>query len=190
MVSKKSSASIKARRVRSFWYPAPTTISLAKFGISQQTYKGLAMPLSINILLILRFCFTGDSLCTVESYDPSTGKWQKAQPMSMLRSRLGVAVLHGKLYACGGYNGTERLSTVEVLDPLRKIWHKVSPMHCKRSALGATALGKVIYVCGGYDGITSLSSVEKYCPLTNRWTMVAPMNKSRSAGAVVAFQGT
>ncbi|XP_044734997.1 kelch-like protein 18 [Chrysoperla carnea] len=131
----------------------------------------------------------GDSLCTVESYDPTTGKWQTAQSMSMLRSRLGVAVLHGKLYACGGYNGLERLSTVEVLDPLHKVWSKVSPMHCKRSALGATALGKVIYVCGGYDGITSLNSVEKYCPKTDKWTMVASMNKSRSAGAVVAFQG-
>lgn len=33
--------------------------------------------------------------------------------MSMLRSRVGVAVTGGKLYAFGGFNGMERLSTVK-----------------------------------------------------------------------------
>lgn len=57
----------------------------------------------------------GDSLSTVEVMDPLTGKWSPAEAMSMLRSRVGVAVLRNKLYAIGGYNGTERLNTVEVV---------------------------------------------------------------------------
>lgn len=52
--------------------------------------------------------------------------------MSMLRSRLGVAVLKGKLYAFGGYNGKDRLASVEVYDALQKTWTTVSPMQCKR----------------------------------------------------------
>lgn len=131
----------------------------------------------------------GDSLSSVECMDPTTLIWRTAPAMSMLRSRLGVAVLRNKLYAFGGYNGSERLSNVEVFNPIKKQWSFVSSMHCKRSALGATALGQVIYVCGGYDGVTSLSSVEKYCPQGDTWTQVTPMNKSRSAGAVIAFQG-
>ncbi|KAJ8959731.1 hypothetical protein NQ314_006155 [Rhamnusium bicolor] len=131
----------------------------------------------------------GDSLSTVEYYDPKIDKWHMAPPMSMMRSRLGVAVLKSKLYAFGGYNGKDRLSSVEVYDAVKKEWSMVTPMLCKRSALGATALGDIIYVCGGYDGVTSLNSVERYHPSTNSWCSLAPMNKSRSAGAVIACQG-
>lgn len=54
----------------------------------------------------------GDSVSTVEIYDPLTKEWKMGEAMSMLRSRVGVAVTGGKLYAFGGFNGTERLSTV------------------------------------------------------------------------------
>jgi hypothetical protein len=77
-------------------------------------------------------CVTGDSLSTVEVYDPFIGRWQLAEAMSMLRSRVGVAVMRNRLYAFGGYNGCERLSTVEVFDPQKRAWSRVSPMHCKR----------------------------------------------------------
>lgn len=55
-----------------------------------------------------------------------------APAMSMMRSRLGVAVLKSKLYAFGGYNGKDRLSSVEVYDAIRKEWSMVTPMLCKR----------------------------------------------------------
>ncbi|XP_065339606.1 kelch-like protein 18 [Cloeon dipterum] len=132
---------------------------------------------------------SGDSLSTVEAFDPITGRWDQAEPMSMLRSRVGVAVMRGKLYAIGGYNGAERLSTVEVFDPVLKAWNKVAPMHYKRSAVGAAALGDRLYVCGGYDGITSLSTVECYHPDRDVWKLVPEMTKHRSAGGVVAFEG-
>lgn len=54
----------------------------------------------------------GDSVSTVEIYDPLTKEWKMGEAMSMLRSRVGVAVTGGKLYAFGGFNGSERLSTV------------------------------------------------------------------------------
>ena len=56
---------------------------------------------------------SGNSLSTVEVYDPVIGRWKDAEAMSMLRSRVGVAVLKSRLYAIGGYNGSERLNTVE-----------------------------------------------------------------------------
>jgi len=129
----------------------------------------------------------GDSLSTVEVMDPITGRWSPAEAMSTLRSRVGVAVLYNKLYAIGGYNGTERLNTVEVLDGSKRIWRRASPMTCKRSAVGAAILDDHLYVCGGYDGITSLNTVESYQPDTDKWSSVAPMNKHRSAAGVVAF---
>ena len=40
--------------------------------------------------------FTGDSLSTVECFDPILGRWAVAEAMSTMRSRVGVAVLNGK----------------------------------------------------------------------------------------------
>lgn len=68
----------------------------------------------------------------MEYFDPKMSAWNAAPPMSMLRSRLGVAVLRGKLYAFGGYNGNDRLSSVEVYDPIKKEWSAICPMQCKR----------------------------------------------------------
>lgn len=128
-----------------------------------------------------------ESVSTVEMFDPQQSEWRMGEAMSMLRSRVGVAVNDGKLYAFGGFNGTERLSTVEVYDPRKRTWTHAQAMLCKRSAVGVASLYDKIYVCGGYDGITSLSTVECYAPRTDTWATVAPMMKFRSAGGVAAL---
>lgn len=115
----------------------------------------------------------GDSVSTVEIYDPITKEWRMGEAMSMLRSRVGVAVSNGKLYAFGGFNGSERLSTVEVYDPKTKVWTQGKAMQCRRSAVGVAALDDRVYICGGYDGVTSLSTVECYCPKTDSWSTVS-----------------
>lgn len=55
---------------------------------------------------------------SVERYDPSTDTWTESVPMLTKRCRLGVAMLGGKLYACGGYDGSCFLQTVEMFDPV------------------------------------------------------------------------
>ena len=51
-------------------------------------------------------------------FDSSTGQWEVSKPMLTLRSRIGVAVVDGLLYAFGGYDGTSRLQTVECFHPM------------------------------------------------------------------------
>ncbi|CAG0917233.1 unnamed protein product [Notodromas monacha] len=131
---------------------------------------------------------SGDSLSTVEYYDPLVGRWRMAEEMIMLRSRVGVGVLRNKLYAIGGYDGSERLATVEEFDPTTKQWRKVTSMHCKRSAVGAASLNDRLYVCGGYDGVCSLNTVECFDAKRNVWSMATSMSKHRSAAGVVTFQ--
>jgi kelch-like protein 18 len=67
----------------------------------------------------------GDTMSTVEMYDPLIGKWSVVEPMSTLRSRVGVTVMNGLLYAIGGFNGYERLRTVEVFDTEQRKWKEV-----------------------------------------------------------------
>ncbi|XP_068002525.1 kelch-like protein 18 isoform X2 [Melanerpes formicivorus] len=131
----------------------------------------------------------GDSLNVVEAFDPIANRWEKCQPMGTARSRVGVAVLNGLLYAIGGYDGQLRLSTVEVYNPETDSWSKVESMNSKRSAMGTVVLDGQIYVCGGYDGTSSLNSVESYSPETNKWTVLTPMSSNRSAAGVTVFEG-
>ena len=69
---------------------------------------------------------SGNSLSsTVEVYDPIAGRWKDAEAMSMLRSKVGVAVIKNRIYAIGGHNGQEKLNTVEVFDAQTGRWSKV-----------------------------------------------------------------
>nr|CAB3259663.1 kelch-like protein 18 [Phallusia mammillata] len=132
----------------------------------------------------------GEALNTVEKYTPIVGRWELVASMRTCRSRVGVAVLAGQLYAVGGYDGTNRLNTVEIYLPDTDEWCDIKPMQEKRSALGCVAHDDQLFVCGGYDGIASLSSCEVYRPHTQAWDKVANMNKSRSAAAVAVFESS
>ncbi|XP_021962419.2 kelch-like protein 18 isoform X3 [Folsomia candida] len=132
---------------------------------------------------------TGDSVSTVEIFDPIQEQWRIAEAITMQRSRVGVAVMKKKLFAIGGFNGTERLSTVEMYDSVTKTWSKIASMRCKRSAVGCAALNDKLYTAGGYDGNSSLNTVECFYPERGDWFMITPMMKHRSAAGVVAFQG-
>uniref|UniRef100_A0A5F9DAB1 Kelch like family member 18 n=1 Tax=Oryctolagus cuniculus TaxID=9986 RepID=A0A5F9DAB1_RABIT len=131
----------------------------------------------------------GDSLNVVEVFDPIANRWEKCHPMTTARSRVGVAVVNGLLYAIGGYDGQLRLSTVEAYNPETDTWTRVGSMNSKRSAMGTVVLDGQIYVCGGYDGNSSLNSVETYSPETDKWTVVTPMSSNRSAAGVTVFEG-
>ncbi|KAK5889691.1 hypothetical protein CesoFtcFv8_015672 [Champsocephalus esox] len=132
---------------------------------------------------------SGDSLNVVEVFDPIGNFWERCQPMKTSRSRVGVAVVNGLLYAIGGYDGQSRLSTVEVYNPETDSWTRVASMNSQRSAMGTVVVDGMIYVCGGYDGKSSLNSVERYSPETDRWTLVTEMSASRSAAGVTVFDG-
>lgn len=68
----------------------------------------------------------------VEAFDPLANRWEKCHPMTTARSRVGVAVVNGMLYAIGGYDGQLRLSTVEVYNPETDTWARAGSMNSKR----------------------------------------------------------
>lgn len=81
---------------------------------------------------VLNLFLSGDSLNLVEVFDPVGNFWERCQPMRTARSRVGVAVVNGLLYAIGGYDGQSRLSTVEVYNPETDSWTRVSSMNSQR----------------------------------------------------------
>ncbi|KAI4785798.1 hypothetical protein KUCAC02_037544, partial [Chaenocephalus aceratus] len=124
---------------------------------------------------------SGDSLNVVEVFDPIGNFWERCQPMKTSRSRVGVAVVNGLLYAIGGYDGQSRLSTVEVYNPETDSWTRVSSMNSQRSAMGTVVVDGMIYVAAAMTGTLQ--------PETDRWTLVTEMSASRSAAGVTVFDG-
>ena len=67
------------------------------------------------------FCVTQwlyvHNIFSMYRFDPELSAWESAKAMTILRSRVGVAVVDRKLFAFGGYDGSSRLYTVECYDP-------------------------------------------------------------------------
>ena len=90
----------------------------------------------------------------------------------------------GKVYICGGFNGTECLNSTETYDTESNQWTLVSPMNNSRSGLGVIAYKGDVYALGGFNGIARMCSAERYCPKSNKWRTIADMGGPRSNFAV------
>ena len=129
---------------------------------------------------------------SVERYDTLTNSWTTVAPMSTARERHAVAVLDGKLYACGGWNeANTALTSVERYDPDTNTWETVAPMKTARSESSAAVLDGKLYVAGGqselFDMSAIVSTVERYDPSANVWEEVPPMIKARSDFVLCSF---
>ena len=61
--------------------------------------------------------------------------------MSKSRSSFAMAAVQGKLYAAGGYAGSNNsLATAEAYDPQQNRWEAVAPMAQARHSFGAVAI--------------------------------------------------
>lgn len=64
--------------------------------------------------------------------------------MKVCRSRVGVAVLAGQLYAIGGYDGCQRLKTVEMYSPDTNEWSTIPPMNMKVTRFIQVLLRRIV----------------------------------------------
>jgi N-acetylneuraminic acid mutarotase len=145
----------------------------------------------------------GGFLGRLEEYTPDTDTWRSGTPdlptMPVPRQGLGAAVgSDGRLYAAGGYNGTDR-NELHAWTVGATSWTTLAPMHIGRqlTTLVATPQG-TLYVFGGYNALGCPAptcnpaeppgpqhSVEMYSIATNTWTMRAPMPTARNGMAAV-----
>uniref|UniRef100_H2YHH9 BTB domain-containing protein n=1 Tax=Ciona savignyi TaxID=51511 RepID=H2YHH9_CIOSA len=79
---------------------------------------------------------------TVERYDPKTDQWSTVAPMSVPRDAVGICVLGGRLYACGGYDvismqhiviAPSYLATCESYDPQSNEWTDIASLKTGRA---------------------------------------------------------
>ncbi|GBP46686.1 Ring canal kelch homolog [Eumeta japonica] len=124
-----------------------------------------------------------------ESLDLEESRWRPVAEMLTRRCRAGLAVVEGRVYAVGGFNGTLRVRSVDVYDPTTDTWSFGPSMRARRSTLGVAVLEHQIYAVGGFDGTTGLSSAEVLDTHTGVWREIASMSTRRSSVGVAVLQG-
>lgn len=61
----------------------------------------------------------------VWKYNASINKWIQIEYLNIGRWRHKMAVLGGKVYAIGGFDGLQRINSMEAYDPFHNCWSEV-----------------------------------------------------------------
>lgn len=129
---------------------------------------------------------------TVFEYLPADNRWVERRPMPTARGALAAAVLDGKIYALGGYDGQRSLPVVEVYDPATDTWQATASLSTPRDHLAAVAVDGRVYAIGGrvdLDYQRNLAVTEAYDPASGRWREVSPLPTPRSGIAAAVLEG-
>ena len=117
----------------------------------------------------------------VEEYDPTTDTWATKSTMPTRRGDLSGCAVNEKIYAIGGWDGTN-LSTVEEYDPAIDTWTTKAEMPSTRWGHATCAVNGKIYVIGGaaeWPFVEFRDSIVVYDPVTDKWTTGAPITTPR-----------
>ena len=143
-----------------------------------------------NLIEIKYIIIFQEILNEIESWNPSTNKWQISTRMITPRYGHSAVVLNGRIYVVGGFDGEERLKSVECFTPGPVVtWHHVADMLLPRSNFALSVVDGKILVCGGYSDQhgSVIANCEMYCPQTNIWSAVEDLPVPRSALASVVI---
>ena len=64
---------------------------------------------------------------------------------SAVFARSGLALVCGRVYAVGGFNGSLRVRTVDLYEPNLDQWFPAPDMNSRRSTLGVAVLNNCIF---------------------------------------------
>jgi hypothetical protein len=159
-------------------------------------FQHTAAPLPGGRVLVAGGFAFGRELETAEIFDPATGLWTPAPPMSEVRQApTATALEDGRVLLAGGFNFCCSIATAEVYDPRTGAWSPAGAMGVPRGSYDAVLLkdGRVL-VAGGLVAdemvFDSTASAEVYDPRSNSWHRVADMSESRiDAGLTVLRNG-
>ncbi|XP_070610132.1 kelch-like protein 6 [Erythrolamprus reginae] len=112
----------------------------------------------------------------VWKYNSSINKWIQIEYLNIGRWRHKMAVLSGKVYVLGGFDGVQRLNSVEIYDSFHNCWSEATPLMVNVSSFGAASYKNKLYVIGGGpNGKLATDNTQCYDPTTNNWCLKNPM---------------
>jgi N-acetylneuraminic acid mutarotase len=141
----------------------------------------------------------GPSTNQAELYDPATGKWTVAAPMSTSRAYFGmIRLANGRVLAIGGgsmsdgvyYQDAVRLSSIESYDPATNAWSQSVRLVEARSEVTVALLadGVTVLTSGGTQGtarnLTILKSVELWSECDSPRVLFSTPDRGGNTGQV------
>ncbi|KAH0623864.1 hypothetical protein JD844_007035 [Phrynosoma platyrhinos] len=112
----------------------------------------------------------------VWKYNSSINKWIQIEYLNVGRWRHKMAVLGGKVYVLGGFDGIQRINSVETYDSFHNCWSEAAPLMISVSSFGAASYKRKLYVIGGGpNGKLATDQTQCYDPAMNNWSLKAPM---------------
>jgi N-acetylneuraminic acid mutarotase len=142
---------------------------------------------SVIVLAVSLFLSTSLAPYAKAVTEVTEDSWTTMEPMPTARSSFGVAVVDGKIYAIGGFNGSNNyLAVNEMYDPETDTWTIKTAMPTARHEFATAVHQDKIYVIGGvfaanspdFSGYTGVNEV--YDPSTDTWETMEPMPTPRS----------
>ncbi len=140
---------------------------------------------SVSIKVLLLVFTLLSSTFSIAIVGATADSWATMEPMPTARGSLGVAVVDGKIYAIGGWNGSY-LSINEMYDPATDTWTTKQSMPTARHSFAIGVYQNKIYFIGGifdesnvvFSGYTGVNEV--YDPSADAWETMEPMPTARS----------
>ncbi|XP_069046087.1 kelch-like protein 35 [Lepisosteus oculatus] len=113
--------------------------------------------------------------CDVWRYISQLDTWVRVASLNKGRWRHKMTALDGRIYAVGGFNGSERLPTVECYRSFDNQWKPMAPLLRPVSSAALAACAGKLYVIGGaVSDDANTNQVQCYDPVENQWSYVAP----------------
>ena len=132
----------------------------------------------------------GAPVLEVERFDGSEWRIVTRLPGSGLNAP-AAAVLAGRIYVIGGFNGVSNVPTDEVLvyDIAAGDWSTAAPLPAPRGGHAAVVLAGRIHVFGGGNDRSTIADHTMYDPVADRWTDLAPLPFPRGSPAGAVLDG-
>ncbi|CAF1499619.1 unnamed protein product [Rotaria magnacalcarata] len=127
----------------------------------------------------------------VWKYEQKLDTWIQLSDMLTPRSELGLALIDGYIYACGGTNGEVRLNTIERYSIADNKWTLVASMQIGMTSPACCSLNGYLYITGGavLEEGDAVDLVMRFDPRKVEWSAdVAPMRIARSGSTAVVLR--
>lgn len=145
--------------------------------------EAAVLPMNGLVAVIGGFDMVGEVVSSIEVYDPTTRRWDIAQPLPEPRHHVNAAVVAGNLYVLGSLEGPAFIERGEthVFYTASGNWASIAPMPpgTERGASAVGVLGSTIYVAGGLRGGASVADFSSYNVDTDTWSELPPMPDAR-----------
>lgn len=117
-------------------------------------------------------------------YDPSNEGWVELTPIpSGGRYSVSMIMINGKMYICGGQNGTVRFAQLWSYDVPTDQWSSLTAPPFARDSSASVSIDGKMYVHGGAGSGGDSNALWVYDPITDNWTQLAngPANQGCTA---------